>query len=506
MKNWTKRLSTLILAIFLAVTCFVANSPANIFAYVLDKPQIQIDQHTQSIMKQQGVNLASVQLYRNYDKQNPYSKDYEDKSTGKHILEVQGLPMVDSIGNACIPQWTQNKDLYNTKNNVFHGAVNKQGRVTLALKNDQPDGKKLNERLTYQPDLYIDGKLIYLGKSSLLAIDPVNENYSENVLEWQFDYGVRRLRLIEGSILGTWIFTSNPKTDVKIVYNQSGDFRLKLGQYATDEDTEVVPASIFDSASYPLEVSDSQTFYPDAHTETATVDGYTGNLVEEGNGVSWATLHDGAGSAHDDSGTNWIAHIVGDSKGSGYWRTLRRSITLYNISLDAGVTITGVVESYRGWMKYNGLPSATPTLNVFASTPASNTDLVNSDFAQVSATVYCDTSITYAGFSTTGYNDFTYNAAGIAAVPKSGVHKSGLREATYDAANNEPPWKADQSYFLGYTAEQGTGYKPKLVVTYSAPVTGWTHISTINGISQADILTIWGINKTNIGTINGITP
>lgn len=39
-----------------------------------------------------------------------------------------------------------------------------------------------------------------------------------------------------------------------------------------------------------------------------------------------------------------------------------------------------------------------------------------------------------------------------------------------------------------------------------SPVSGWTHISTINTVGQSGIGTMYGITKTGIGTINGVTP
>jgi hypothetical protein len=59
---------------------------------------------------------------------------------------------------------------------------------------------------------------------------------------------------------------------------------------------------------------------------------------------------------------------------------------------------------------------------------------------------------------------------GIAAISKTGVSKFGLRNANYDVAQVTPPSANKQEAILnGYTSEQGTDYKPKLVVTYTIP-------------------------------------
>ena len=74
---------------------------------------------------------------------------------------------------------------------------------------------------------------------------------------------------------------------------------------------------------------------------------------------------------------------------------------------------------------------------------------------------------TYANYSISGYNDFTLNANGIAAISKTGISKFSARNANYDVAASSPPWvDSGLSSLYFYMAEQGTGYKPKLVVTY----------------------------------------
>ena len=69
-------------------------------------------------------------------------------------------------------------------------------------------------------------------------------------------------------------------------------------------------------------------------------------------------------------------------------------------------------------------------------------------------------------------NDFTFDATGRGNVSKTSNSKFGVRNANYDVANSAPTWASlgYQSTFGCYMSEDATN-KPKLVVTYTLPVT-----------------------------------
>lgn len=211
---------------------------------------------------------------------------------------------------------------------------------------------------------------------------------------------------------------------------------------------------------------DSLEVYPDPDPETSTVDGY---CIDGVNDTTWANLIAEPGSGRVDNQANSYYILIGASATLNQWSDLERAILLFDTSsLTAGATISGVVMSMYGTGKSNGL-SASPTLNVYSSNPASDTALASGDFDSLDSTAFCDSAITYAGYSTTAYNDFTFNASGISAISKTGISKLGIREATYDVGATAPPYVASSTCrFRGYFAEQtGTTTDPKLVVTYS---------------------------------------
>jgi len=148
---------------------------------------------------------------------------------------------------------------------------------------------------------------------------------------------------------------------------------------------------------------------------------------------------------------------------SGYY--LSRNMFLYDTSaIDSGDTISSATLSLYGGTFAQGNASST-TYEIVESSPPSNTAITTSDFNNYSFTSFA--SIAFASFSTSGYNDFTLNAAGIAKVIKAGISKFGsvtgldlnITSMTSGHDNIQAVYEAS------YT---GTTRDPKLVVEHAA--------------------------------------
>ena len=215
----------------------------------------------------------------------------------------------------------------------------------------------------------------------------------------------------------------------------------------------------------------TMTFYPDPHPESTTVDGYARQGYGAGSGVVWATIQPAAGNlAFDSDALIYFAHIAGDTN-SPNWRIIGRSIFLFDTSVIGTDSISAATLSLYGNAEADPA-SWGIDINIYSSAPATDTAVVAGDYDSLGITAYCDTSLTLATFSTIAYNDFAFNAAGIAAISKTGISKFGAREAIHDAGNSEPAHSNSESYFYGYMADQAnTTYDPKLVVTYTAAST-----------------------------------
>lgn len=226
------------------------------------------------------------------------------------------------------------------------------------------------------------------------------------------------------------------------------------------------------------------TVYPNANPETVSVDGFAYQYLASG--MTWAVARAGAGTGATDTSTySYIMRLQAYSTASRY-TYLYRSIFLFDTSaLPDIVEITDATFSVRGQAKTDTNAKA-PNLNVYSSAPASNTAVVAGDYDSLGETPFCDTPITYAGFSTAAYNNFLLNAAGIAAIISTGVTKLGLRNANYDVANIDPALAANTNFSMSayYADYTGTTYDPKLVINYALG-DNWTQ-NLSDSISTAD--------------------
>ena len=212
------------------------------------------------------------------------------------------------------------------------------------------------------------------------------------------------------------------------------------------------------------------TKYPDADPETNTVDGYVYQGYSTGSGVSWATIIAAAGNNVTDTVANDDVIWLWADTSSGNWQACLRAIYLFDTqTLTSSAVISAAVISLYGTGKSDGL-AVTPDIDIYTSAPASNTVLAAGDYDSLGSTSQTGSPITYAGWSASAYNDFTFNATGIGNISKTGISKFGTRNANYDVAGSPPTWSSNSSWLSGYFADQtGTANDPKLVVTYTKP-------------------------------------
>lgn len=442
-----------------------------------------------SALGKQGIDKDYVEFVRGYaprsigKEHSPYAKFYRDLKSNKRFMVASSLPMVKpdgkkiEVGFTSIPTGG-----FRSKANLFLCEVAGK-EVTLTCLSDQPDGSKEGERVAWRPQLFLDGSEINGGQPTLLPTDPTGGNYRENTLEWSYGICKRRIRIIEGRFRERWIFGSNPHGTVRIKHNFDGSLKLRLGSARDAEgnplrvsvigDEEIVEASEFDKAVFPVQVGATATYYPDADPETNTFDGYWGSVNAAGD--SWADIRNGINEYGNDADDDiYPCYIRGYD--NTYWRNLTKANYGFDVSpLNFAVILATTLYLY-GFGKSDGL-SCNPDTNVYSSSPASNTTALGNeaaDWDNVGSTPYCDTPIDHDTWNTGTpgtSNDFVFNAAGIAAIQAaadgSTVVNLGMRNAKHDVADSPPAVSAAFSHMTSWSADKGTDHRPKLIVTYT---------------------------------------
>jgi len=311
---------------------------------VIDKASVELRSTDPNVLKaivDAGADPEYVELTKDYglaiEGKHPYSRTYSDRKSNLNFFEVSQLPMVDAEGDKLNASWLLSGRKYysissdKTVNNLFWSEVYGT-QVKLIVANDQPYGAKQGSQVIYNPQLFLRGKEISPSEAyaSRYNNDPYNENYTYNVLEW--DYGIckRQIRIVEGMYRETWLFTDNPEGEVKIVHNQQGNFPLSLGQYAINDDIEVIPKEEFiDPVSgYPLRINASATFFPDAHVENFSVDGRAWQT--NAGGGTWAAIQGGAGNGSDDDIQDNIYAFIRSHATLDKWIYIIRGIILFD--------------------------------------------------------------------------------------------------------------------------------------------------------------------------------
>ncbi len=202
--------------------------------------------------------------------------------------------------------------------------------------------------------------------------------------------------------------------------------------------------------------------YPDPDPETTTFDGYVENYYG-----TWAAMHDDTTcqlARPSDSGF----YIDDFNGGTSYG--FDRGMTLFDTSsLTSLATITDtIIEAYcvSKSDQRNAGSGAPDKISLVSASPASNTNIVVADFNDFGTTRFA-TDVDISGMSTSTWITFTFVAAGLAAVSKTGVTKIGWRSAG-DVDNNAGPNPAEYTNGAGYASAESAN-DPKMTVTYTLP-------------------------------------
>lgn len=182
---------------------------------------------------------------------------------------------------------------------------------------------------------------------------------------------------------------------------------------------------------------DTLTVYPAAGANEP-VDGFVGRTS---GGESFNDLSSNTGTLANVTDI-WgpIASLKGGTTSNEFTR-IDRGVFLFDTSvLDTDATINSATVSLFGDYKENslGLSDAEAGLALVGASPADDDVLVAADYQSLGAVRY-SSDVPFSSFDDFGYNDFALNAAGLAAISKTGLSRFGTLMAI-DLDGGTPSW------------------------------------------------------------------
>lgn len=422
----------------------------------------------------------------NYDKKNqPVSAEYE--------ATVSTLPATTDNGEEIDTTWYKEKDssghsYFEAGNNLFTALVTIEGRASTQGEN--------NKIAAWTPVVSIGTDVLSCSKPKILAIDPRNDFYKKNVLEWTYTLknGIfntntvtvkRWLRLIEGSIIEYYIIDGDPKGDVVVMPN------LKTEEGAINDVSEVLAFDSSDRIAFLKVESLPKGFiiresefknkiYPIIIDPTTTFNGMTSdaNIHARGaDGVSYSTVWaqstaNGVNSPENGDTHSYVGQSMLSTSGGDSYYIDRSFIFFDTTALPDNASITAAwIELYVTYIRDNGTNKAGITIQsgmpTYPHSPVVNGDYNKSYYSGNGG------SKNSSEFSTQQYNYIGLNSVGYSMVNKTGTTKFCLRSPEDISGNAPADTGASYSdYTIGFwQTEHGSGYAPKLVVSYYVPIT-----------------------------------
>ena len=231
---------------------------------------------------------------------------------------------------------------------------------------------------------------------------------------------------------------------------------------------------------------------------TGTEDGYTDRGTAGGN--TFTDRRNGAGTYVSTSAVTNVMRLTAHGTTSNYYTYLYRGNLQFNTSTipDDSTVNSAIVGLFGHTSTVSTLGITNVGLTGF--TPATPGALVQEDYQTFGSTLYSDSYITNTSWTTSGYNNWTLNADGLAAINKTGYTPIATR-LKWDITNDTTglTWVASGDSALYYqNQEHGSTGKPFLQIEYTAggataPVASFTlnknFLRTPNSVTATDTST-----------------
>ena len=231
---------------------------------------------------------------------------------------------------------------------------------------------------------------------------------------------------------------------------------------------------------------------------------------------TWGVIIKGAGTTIENlTATITMIGTSAQTSATGYYISNVRFGWIGNASasgLPSNAIINSANFSIKGaGTKSNGLGSINAALIGF--TPSNNSTINTSDYNKNGTVKYNIADIPYASWNNTGWNNFSLNASGIAAIGRVGPTFL-MMVSTWDANSTNPIWASGATSVLqgADTSTSGTASDPILTINYTIPpltsftsnvTTGTAPLSIQFNDTSTNTPTSWNWSYTNVSPGNG---
>ena len=246
----------------------------------------------------------------------------------------------------------------------------------------------------------------------------------------------------------------------------------------------------------------TSTFYP----SVTALDGWIRN---EKSSTTWAVVHDGTtGSLATTDNSNDL--FVRNQNTSGtYFDLIRVAVFFDTSALPDADTISAATLSLYVISKTNTDDDGTDYVSIVESTVSSDTALATTDFDLLGAptdpteAVATGDRLDISSVTVSAYNDWDFNATGIAMISKTGISKFAVREG-HDIENETPAITTNNELQIQNSEFAGSTQDPKLVVTHSS-TTNTTLTASVGAFTLTGIATAFSLASNIVASVGTFT-
>ena len=209
-------------------------------------------------------------------------------------------------------------------------------------------------------------------------------------------------------------------------------------------------------------------FYPDAHPESTSCDGWSGHLLPN---LSWSAIRGAPGNIASDEDSRIMCQLrcSGTAPPNNNYDWMRGFLSLDLSSILGHTILSAEIHAYGAYKIDNA--NIGPQCAFYNSYHQHTTQIVASDYGKASFVRYSSI-ISYDDFKIDDWNIFTFRQFGIdyinARLQDDGIVKVSFRERRFDAGCNDPfeGLRSKQATLRFEAADAGVEHRPYLKVTY----------------------------------------